>query len=216
MKKTPAIHPLRIDFQVTPEISRFVHIHLILGPRILMIDAGVAGAEEHVCACLASLGRKIEDVDSLLLTHAHPDHIGGAAAIKRLSGCKVYAPSHERDWIEDIERQYRERPIPNFHRLVNEAVQADIWLHGDETIACGNGMTIRVYDTGLRNARSLVGFAQLPVAGRARALYGRCDSRTGRDTDLRERRAVRVFSEEDAGLAGRRPLLFRLVRSSGR
>lgn len=120
-----------------------------------MIDAGVAGAEEHVCACLASLGRTIEEVDTLLLTHAHPDHIGAAAAVKRLSGCKVYAPAREREWIEDIERQFRERPIPNFHRLLNEPVRADAWLQGGETIACGEGMTMRVDATPGHSAGSV-------------------------------------------------------------
>lgn len=147
MKVTPHIHCLRIDFQVTPEIQRFVHVFFIMGEKIYMIDAGVAGSEQAVSYYLSSQGRSIEDIDGLFLTHSHPDHTGGAAAIKRLSGCKVYASTSEREWIEDIEQQFKDRPIPNFHTLLNESVKIDIFVREGDVISCEEGISLEVLDT---------------------------------------------------------------------
>lgn len=145
MKIAPHIHRLRIDFTVTPEIRRFVHVYLIEGERLYLVDAGVAGADSAVADYVSRLGRCMTDIAGLFLTHSHPDHIGAAAAIKRLSGCQVYASPEERDWIEDVEKQFRERPIPNFHSLLNESVKIDTFLHSEEFISCEEGITLRVF-----------------------------------------------------------------------
>lgn len=147
MQITPHIHCLRIDFQVTPELHRFVYVFLIIGEKIHMVDAGVAGSEKAVADYLASLGRSIGEVSHLFLTHSHPDHIGGAAAIKRLAGCKVLASAMERDWIEDVEQQFKDRPIPNFHNLLNESVTIDQFIQEDDVISCESGITMEVVDT---------------------------------------------------------------------
>ena len=37
-----------------------------------------------------------------------------ATYIDQVNGCKIYASQGERAWIENIDQQYQERPIPNF------------------------------------------------------------------------------------------------------
>ena len=60
-----------------------ISTHLLrVGGRTVLVGAG-AGAEMgstagRLPAALASLGVAAEDVDDLLLTHLHPDHMGGA------------------------------------------------------------------------------------------------------------------------------------------
>ncbi|MEG0332942.1 MAG: MBL fold metallo-hydrolase [Akkermansia sp.] len=147
MKITSHIHCLRIDFQVTPEIRRFVHVFFIMGEKIYMIDAGVAGSEQIVSDYLSSMNRSIKEIDRIFLTHSHPDHTGGAAAIKRMSGCKIYASKTEKEWIEDIEQQFKERPIPNFHTLLNESVNIDVFIRNGDVIACEEGISMQVLDT---------------------------------------------------------------------
>ncbi len=44
--------------------------------RVTIVDAGVSGLYRDLPKELASLGRTIEDVDALVLTHGHSDHIG--------------------------------------------------------------------------------------------------------------------------------------------
>jgi glyoxylase-like metal-dependent hydrolase (beta-lactamase superfamily II) len=51
--------------------------------EITIVDAGVAGYWDDLLAELARMGRAIEDVRSVVLTHGHSDHIGFAERIRR-------------------------------------------------------------------------------------------------------------------------------------
>lgn len=141
------VHQIRIDFQVTPQVQRYVYVYLLIGETCCLIDAGVAGSEAVISAYMKKLGRDLSEIKALFLTHAHPDHIGAAAAIKEISGCEVYASEKERQWIEDIDTQYKERPIPNFYRLVENSVKVDHTIKEEQSIEVGRGMTLYVMDT---------------------------------------------------------------------
>jgi len=54
----------------------------------------------------------------LVLTHSHPDRIGGSQAVRRGSGCQVAAHIDAKPWIEDVECQFEERPVLNSHSLI--------------------------------------------------------------------------------------------------
>lgn len=144
----PNIHPIKLDFQVTPTVRRYVWLYLIEGREgCWLIDAGVAGAETAVEAKLRALGRDLTDLKGIFLTHAHPDHMGGAAALREKSGCAVYASAGERPWIEDIDLQFRERPIPNFYTLAGRSVPVDqVLSHGDR-VSLEPGLTLEVVGT---------------------------------------------------------------------
>ncbi len=43
------------------------------------------------------------DIQAILLTHAHFDHIGGVDAIRKLKGCPVYLHANEADWLTNAE-----------------------------------------------------------------------------------------------------------------
>lgn len=147
-QKKVKIQQIRIDFNVTPEIKRYVFIYLIIGNKgCYLIDAGVDGAEKSVHNYLSNIGRKITDIKAIFLTHAHPDHIGSAAKIKEMSGCKIYASKGESAWIQDIELQFRERPIPNFHVLVNQSVKVDEMLKDGDQVALEPEITLQVVST---------------------------------------------------------------------
>lgn len=146
--KSIEVKQIRIDFFVTPEISRYVYIYLIIGEKgCYLIDSGVDGAEKTVERYLKETGRKITDIKGIFLTHAHPDHIGSAAKIKELSGCKIYVSNGELSWIEDIELQFKERPIPNFYKLVNQSVHVDKILKDGDELLLEPGITIKAIST---------------------------------------------------------------------
>jgi glyoxylase-like metal-dependent hydrolase (beta-lactamase superfamily II) len=126
-----------------------------MGIGIHLIDTGVRGAEKSLANYLTSIGRSIYEVKSILLTHSHPDHIGGANSIKELSHGRVYACQQEKVWIEDIDVQFRERPIPNFYNLVNKSVDVDRVIGDGGILSLEAGITIKTIDTRGHSQESL-------------------------------------------------------------
>ena len=125
----------------------FVYSYLIVGKTICLVDAGVAATAPLILDTVRSLGRSPGEISLILLTHAHPDHIGGCAPIRRLAPAPVAVHPAERHWVEDVRRQYRERPIPNLLELVPEGVPVGRELTDGETISWEEGKTIRVIAT---------------------------------------------------------------------
>ena len=147
MKICENVYQIKIDFNVTPQIKRYVYVYLITGKSCYLIDAGVAGCEKIIGNYMKKLGRSLSEIKAIFLTHAHPDHIGGAAQLKRISGCKIYASDIERKWIENIDAQFRERPIPNFYSLVNESVKVESVVKESNKFVLEDGVTIEVLET---------------------------------------------------------------------
>jgi glyoxylase-like metal-dependent hydrolase (beta-lactamase superfamily II) len=96
---------------------------------------------------LKNLEQSPGQVSLVLLTHAHPDHIGGCLAIKKSSSTSFYAHSADKPWIEDVEKQYRERPVLNFFELVEGPVPVSRDLKEGDTLSWDKGKTIRVLET---------------------------------------------------------------------
>jgi glyoxylase-like metal-dependent hydrolase (beta-lactamase superfamily II) len=145
------IHALKIPFQITgpfgKRIDRFVYVFLIYGKRICLIDSGVAGSERVIFQYLKDTGRSPQEISMLILTHAHPDHIGSAAAIKRITGCTVAAHASERAWIEDVALQAKERPVPGFFDLVGGSVEVDRALEEGDLLHLDGCPDLRVLHT---------------------------------------------------------------------
>lgn len=155
MKVNPRVHQIKIVFNVTPQIERFVYIYLIEGRKCYLIDTGVDGSEELIADYMMTLGRDIKEIQAVLLTHSHPDHIGAASEIKRISGCEVYASAGERNWIEYIDQQFAERPIPNFYGLLKKPVVIDNVVKDGDLIDFETGLTFKVYETSGHSQESL-------------------------------------------------------------
>lgn len=129
MEIVPSIHAIRHTFriQVAPGIAlnRFVYSYLACGETITLIDTGVAGCETSIFDYIRSIGRDPSDIVLIVLTHSHPDHIGAAHAIRQATRCSIAAHPAEQAWIEDVELQNRERPVPGFKDLVGGSVRID-------------------------------------------------------------------------------------------
>jgi|WetSurMetagenome_2_1015567.scaffolds.fasta_scaffold212421_2 hydroxyacylglutathione hydrolase len=138
MQITPSIHALRHPFKIPIEpgaaIDRFVYSYIIYGEMITLIDTGVAGCESPIFENILSAGRDPSEIALIILTHSHPDHIGSAGAIQRLTGCSVAAHPAERAWIENVKLQSRERPVPGFATLMGGSVTVDHELVDGDTI----------------------------------------------------------------------------------
>jgi glyoxylase-like metal-dependent hydrolase (beta-lactamase superfamily II) len=61
------------------------------GGRVTIVDAGCPAYRKQVEGALREIGRDIADVEAIVLTHAHIDHIGFARALQDERGIPVYA-----------------------------------------------------------------------------------------------------------------------------
>lgn len=107
------VEPATVE-QVAPGVTRIalpvptlldgVNVHLIegTGPTTL-VDAGIPwpATLEALRAAMAEVGVAIEDVEQLLLTHHHFDHVGLATEIAALSGATIAALPAVSDVIAD-------------------------------------------------------------------------------------------------------------------
>jgi glyoxylase-like metal-dependent hydrolase (beta-lactamase superfamily II) len=148
MKLTDAIHMLRIDFEIalSPEkqLQRFVNSIIIFGNKITIIDTGVKNSYKQIFEYIEQNNRKISDIKTVILSHSHPDHIGSAKAIQELTGCKILAHKGEKDWIENINLQNKERQVPGFYTLVDSSITLDGLLEHGQILSAGKNITLKV------------------------------------------------------------------------
>ena len=108
-----------------------------------IVFPGVSAAPSAI-DYMKKTGRDPEEISMLIFTHSHPDHIGGGIGITRQTGCQVAAHVDAKPWIEDVELQYKERPILNFHSLVEGPVQVNHELRDGDNLDLGDGQTLKV------------------------------------------------------------------------
>jgi glyoxylase-like metal-dependent hydrolase (beta-lactamase superfamily II) len=86
--------------QLAPSLHRVgtdrVNCYLVEeGGEVTIVDAGVPGYYADLLAELAAMGRTIDDVRALVLTHGHSDHLGFAERVRGEHGVPVSV--HEQD-----------------------------------------------------------------------------------------------------------------------
>jgi glyoxylase-like metal-dependent hydrolase (beta-lactamase superfamily II) len=74
------------------QVSKGVNAFIVDGDEgVTLVDTGFFKRGSVIVAGLQTLGRSVADVAAVVLTHAHIDHVGGAAALQRASGATVMA-----------------------------------------------------------------------------------------------------------------------------
>src|SRR5216110_2924101 len=66
----------------------------------IIVDSGEAESVPFIRASVEKLGFRLSDVKWLLSGHAHFDHVGGLAALQRLTGARVAAMDADREALE--------------------------------------------------------------------------------------------------------------------
>lgn len=87
-----------------PLLGDFLNAMVILEDdgSVTLIDCGLAGSPSRLTRALADLGRHPRDVQRIVLTHAHADHAGGAAAMVQATGVDgVHAHAADHRFLAD-------------------------------------------------------------------------------------------------------------------
>lgn len=65
------------------------------GGRVTVVDAGIPAHRSQLESYLPTIGRTLADIEAVILTHAHIDHVGVAEGVRRDTGAPVLI--HEAD-----------------------------------------------------------------------------------------------------------------------
>ncbi|MGL5164628.1 MAG: MBL fold metallo-hydrolase [Afipia sp.] len=128
--------------------NRAANAYLVRGSkRTIMIDVGLSSNYQHLLECLQHLGVKLSDIDMVVLSHEHLDHIGAAyhftgktiIAAHRLAANKIML----RDDFSMLRKMFNEPDVP---------IDIDIWLEEGNLIDLGNFRLTVMYTPGHTSA----------------------------------------------------------------
>jgi len=145
MQITPHIHAIKTPLGPSPD--RFVHVYIVYGDNITLIDTGFSGSDKLIIEDIRSTGRDTSEIGLIILTHSHPDHTGSAKAIRDLTGCKVAAHPLDAPAIENVDPMLLKSPSPGVPPLVSGSVPIDRLLNDGDKISLGKGLTLEVLYT---------------------------------------------------------------------
>ncbi len=95
MEIAPGVHAVRL---------RGASAFLLVEDRLTLIDAGLAGSRRPLQRYLRRIGRSLDELDRIVCTHGHPDHVGG---VREIAGDEVEVLLHPAD-LEGIGITFRE------------------------------------------------------------------------------------------------------------
>lgn len=158
-QRTP-VHPL-----ISPWGRFGLYTFYIDAPEPAIVDTGVTSSPvDGMVPELAKLGRRIEDVRWILLTHGHIDHLGGAHALWELTGRKARVVIHEADahYLRsrrahvqnylDLRALYLDNPNAEaeqtamMDRAISGEMEPHVIVKGGEKLDLG-GVTVSVHHT---------------------------------------------------------------------
>jgi glyoxylase-like metal-dependent hydrolase (beta-lactamase superfamily II) len=159
MTQNVTIHPL-----VSPWGRFGLYSFFIDAPEPAIVDTGISTSPaEGMIPELEKLGRSIEEVKWILLTHGHIDHLGGAHALWELTGRKAQVVIHEADadflrsrrahvdefltgrqqYIQDPEGEAKQ--LSATAKVISGEMEPTMLVSGGETISLGGDVTVSVH-----------------------------------------------------------------------
>ncbi len=106
----------------------------------VLINTGVASSFQTITKNISKLGFKPTDVKILLCSQAHYDHLGAMAAIKKMSGAKLYIEEHDAQVVRDGGTSDYDMSM---YGKMFEPIEPDGLLHDGSVVSIG-GMNITV------------------------------------------------------------------------
>lgn len=140
-----------------------LYSYVIDAPQLAIVDTGIASCPaEGIVPALEAIGRRVEDVRWILLTHGHIDHVGGAQALWELTGRRAQVVIHEadapmlrsrsahvRDYRERrgryLDNEGEARQVTVTRAAISGEMEPAMVLHGGETLSLGGDVTVSVH-----------------------------------------------------------------------
>jgi len=129
--------------------------YLLAGDDLALVDTGMPGEEKSIFDGIKEIGRSPEELNHILITHAHMDHMGSVAAVKKAGKALIVASAKEVDYIEGLKKTWtmgREGVGGKLFRgvlflletffLRYEPARVDIKCSGGELIDCFGGIRV--------------------------------------------------------------------------
>jgi len=111
----------------------------------VLVDTGLPESAQQIARNIEELGFKLGDVKAIVFSHAHPDHVGGAAELQRLTGAQVHALRPAEPVLrtgklpkDDPAAAVKSASIPKVDR---------VWVVTDGQLLGVGGVRLRVYAT---------------------------------------------------------------------
>jgi len=145
-----------------------VNCYVTTTAPITLIDTGTKWDESRraVQTELAELGLKTEDVQRILITHAHADHYGLAAEIVRASGAEVWTHRHNQAMLEAYETIRAQRDAFYMQLMTEAGVPLEQRQRVADSRRGGNR-----YAEGVQIDRTLEESDEIELADRAWRVY---------------------------------------------
>jgi len=93
-----------------------VNTYLLDQGELTLIDTGLPKSEDKIVAAIEKIGKKVTDLQHIIVTHCHPDHAGSVAALKRMSGASVYMHPTDAAMVRKGQSSRPLTPSPGFLR----------------------------------------------------------------------------------------------------
>ncbi|NIV44294.1 MBL fold metallo-hydrolase [Candidatus Bathyarchaeota archaeon] len=89
-----------MDVNIHPIDFGFNQCYIIQSAGTIMIDGGPPSKTEEFMKAMEKIPVEPEDVQLIILTHGHFDHIGSAKEIKEITGAEIVMHQLDRDYLE--------------------------------------------------------------------------------------------------------------------
>lgn len=139
MKKwTTPVEPFRLIGNIYYVGTEGIAVYIIQSSQgLILMDTAMPQSTGDIKASMAKLGFKVADIKLILNTHAHLDHTGGFAEMKKDSGAQLVAGTKDKPLLEggyypgDEKNQDLMFPAVQVDRTVNEGDKVTL---GDTTL----------------------------------------------------------------------------------
>jgi glyoxylase-like metal-dependent hydrolase (beta-lactamase superfamily II) len=137
---------------------------VVEGSALTLVDAGLPGHWRQLEAALGGIGRSVQDIRAVLVTHGHPDHFRLAERLRETAGADVWVHALDASILTSAHINRWPRPERGLLRYVGYGPRI---FRGPLNLVRRGGLLIRA----VQAVRTFQGGELLDIPGRPRAVH---------------------------------------------